>query len=163
MATLQDVIADYAYGTVATAPSPALTGLTFTLAAGEGAEFPAGSFDVQIWPVGQLPLQAPAIAAGSTAEQSRATISGDTLTLSARGMYGTPARAIQVGDLVCQPINASLLNLLLAAAQQGVPITITAGQTYEPPVGQTTASIPITVSAGGKLQIDAGAALVVKS
>lgn len=94
MATTFDPHDNLATSTVATAPSPATTGESLVVAAGQGARFPAsGSFNATIHEDGQLPSPA-------NAEIVRVTaVSTDTLTIT-RAQEGTTARTVVVGDRI---------------------------------------------------------------
>lgn len=88
-----DAHANFGYSTVATAPSPATSGTSLVVAAGNGALFPAVPFNVSVWPTGVQPL-------ASNAEICRVTaISTDTLTI-VRAQEGTAARTVIVGDQI---------------------------------------------------------------
>lgn len=103
-----DALKNFAYGIVATAPSPATSGTSLVLQSGQGASFPVAPFDVTIWPAGVIPL-------GSNAEIARCTaITTDTLTIT-RGQYGTTAQSVAIGYQVCQAINTNLIAQLVAA------------------------------------------------
>jgi len=71
-----DPHANFAYSTVATAPSPTLSGTSLVVAAGQGALFPAPPFNAVVWPAtSPLPLAA-------NAEIVRVTgVSTDTFTI----------------------------------------------------------------------------------
>lgn len=108
---MPDQVTNFSYGTCLTPPSPPSSGLTLVLNTGQGVNFPASvPFDVLIWPTGTQPLQPPVVLAANAAEIARGTISGDTITFTARGLYGTTARTIVTGDQVEVPIDAQLLN-----------------------------------------------------
>ena len=79
--------------TVATAPSPATSGTSLTVTAGQGSRFPTPPFEVTIFPTGSQPLASNAEIVGVTA------VSGDTLTIT-RAQEGTTARSIVVGDQI---------------------------------------------------------------
>lgn len=99
---MPDAHKNFAYSTVATAPSPATSGTSLVLATGDGANFPAAPFNVVIWPTGAQPLVA-------TAEVARCTAkSTDTLTIT-RAQEGTAARTIVVGDQIMAGITAKTL------------------------------------------------------
>lgn len=110
-----DTHADAAISTVATAPSPATSGTSLVVTAGEGARFPSGSFDVTIWPSGAQPSWAAGSAAGGNFEMCRATISTDTLTLT-RAQYGTSARTVVVGDQIALNVTKKSLTDIETAA-----------------------------------------------
>lgn len=88
----QDAVANFAVGTVATAPSPATSGTSLTLTAGQGARFPAAPFNVTLVPVGTSIDNY-----YSAAEIVRVTaISTDTLTIT-RAQEGTTAQSVATG------------------------------------------------------------------
>lgn len=77
--------------TVATAPSPALSGTALIVAAGTGVNFPTPSFYANVWPAGAAPSAA-------NVETVQVTgITTDTFTI-VRHQNGTSARSILVGD-----------------------------------------------------------------
>ena len=89
--------ANFAISTVATAPSPAASGTSLVVAAGEGALFPTVPFQATIWPESTQPL-------ASNAEIVRVTaISTDTFAIT-RTQEGTSARTIVVGDQIAATI-----------------------------------------------------------
>ncbi len=88
-----DAHANLAISTVATAPSPATSGTSLVVAAGEGALFPAAPFNITIWPTGAAPTHANAEIVRCTA------VSTDTLTIT-RAQEGTSARTVVVGDQI---------------------------------------------------------------
>lgn len=88
-----DAHKNFAYSTVATAPSPASSGTSLVVAAGQGALFPAVPFNATVWPAGAQPTT-------TNAEVVRVTaISTDTLTII-RQQEGTSARSVVVGDQI---------------------------------------------------------------
>ncbi len=90
---------NFAYSTIATAPSPATSGTSLVVAAGTGTRFPAVSFNAVIWPAGSDPLS-------SNAEIVRVTaISTDTFTIT-RTQESTSARTVVVGDQIMAAITA---------------------------------------------------------
>lgn len=96
--------ANFAYSTVATAPSPPSSGLTLAVQTGDGAKFPATPFQAAIWPAGSQP---------STSNAEIATCTGvaaDTLTLI-RGTEGSPARTVGAGDQVAAILTAAMHDL----------------------------------------------------
>ncbi len=99
---MPDAHKNFAYSTVATAPSPASSGTSLTVASGGGALFPAPPFNAVVWPTGEQPLS-------TNAEIVRVTaISTDTLTIT-RTQEGTSARSIIVGDQISAAITAKTL------------------------------------------------------
>jgi hypothetical protein len=85
---------NFAYSTIATAPSPATTGTSMVLASGDGAKFPTTfPYNIVVWATGSNPTSA-------NSEIVRVTaITTDTLTI-VRQQEGTSARTIVVGDQV---------------------------------------------------------------
>lgn len=94
---MADARANFAYTTVATPPSPALSGPGLTVSSGAGALFPAVPFNATVWPAGSAPLS-------SNAEIVRVTArTGDNLTIL-RAQEGTNARLIQANDQIAATI-----------------------------------------------------------
>lgn len=90
---LFDAHPNFAYSTVAVAPSPATSGVTLTVQPGDGAEFSEFPFDVTIWPPNTMAIR-------TDSEIARITNQvGDVLTL-VRHVDGGPARAIQLNDQI---------------------------------------------------------------
>lgn len=99
---MPDAHANFAYSTVATAPSPATSGTSLVVAAGQGALFPAVPFNATIWPTAAQPTAA-------NAEIVRVTaISTDTLTIT-RAQEGSSARTVVVGDQIAATITKQTL------------------------------------------------------
>lgn len=112
---LFDAHANFAYSTVATAPSPASSGTSLIVGAGQGTRFPAVPFNAAVWPANQIPTP-------DNSEIVRVTnISTDTLTI-ARAEEGSNARTIVVGDQIAATITTKTLTDLEAVF--GVPQTI---------------------------------------
>lgn len=82
--------ANFSYSTVATAPSPATSGLALTVQSGDGSHFPGSPFNIAVWPAGVQPLR-------SNCEICRVTnIAGDVFTI-VRAQESTSAISITVG------------------------------------------------------------------
>lgn len=97
-----DAHSNFAYSTVATAPSPASSGTSLVVASGDGAKFPTAPFNATVWPASAQPLT-------SNAEIVRVTaISTDTLTIT-RAQESTSARSIGVGDQIAATITAKTI------------------------------------------------------
>lgn len=79
--------------TVATAPSPALSGTSLTVASGTGSKFPTPPFNATVWAAGSQPTTANSEIVGVTA------ITNDTFTIT-RAQAGSSARSIVVGDQI---------------------------------------------------------------
>lgn len=88
-----DLRKNFAYSTVATAPSPASSGTSLVVAAADGAKFPAVSFNAIIWPAGVQPTTANAEIVRVTAKAT------DTFTIT-RTQESTSARTVVVGDQI---------------------------------------------------------------
>jgi hypothetical protein len=100
-----DALKNFATSLVATAPSPATSGTSLVVTAGQGSYFPATPFDATIWPAGVQPTN-------SNAEIVRVTaVATDTFTIT-RAQYGTTAQSIAVGYQIAQTVDANLLNQL---------------------------------------------------
>lgn len=88
-----DAKKNFAHSTVATPPSPAISGTTLVVAAGHGTRFPAVPFNMTIHPSGQAPTPA-------NAEIVRVTnIATDTFTID-RAEESSNARTVIAGDIV---------------------------------------------------------------
>lgn len=98
-----DQYKNFAYSTVATAPSPATTGLSLVVAAGDGSKFPTPPFNATVWPSSAQPTAA-------NAEIVRVTnISTDTFTLSntpSRNQEGSTNQSIAVGWQIAATVTA---------------------------------------------------------
>ena len=93
---------NFAISAVATAPSPASSGTSLVVTAGQGSRFPTPPFNATVWPSGATPDP-------SNAEIVRVTaISTDTLTIT-RQAESTSARSIVVGDQIAATITAETL------------------------------------------------------
>jgi hypothetical protein len=104
-----DAHANFVITAVATAPSPATSGTSLTVATGKGALFPAAPFNCTVWPADTNPLS-------TNAEIVRVTaVVGDVLTIT-RAQEGSSARAILVGDQIAATITAKTLTDVEAAA-----------------------------------------------
>jgi hypothetical protein len=104
-------IENLAISTVATAPSPATTGTTVTVATGHGARFPATTsrYMVVIWPAASSPDPTNAEVCAVTG------ITGDTLTI-VRAQEGSTARSVTVGDQIMMTVTAGDMRLRDALA-----------------------------------------------
>lgn len=100
---MPDLHANFAYSTVATAPSPATSGTSLTVASGDGSKFPTVPFNATVWPASSQPTAANAEIVRVTARST------DTLTI-ARTQEGTSARTIVVGDQIAATITAKTLS-----------------------------------------------------
>jgi hypothetical protein len=97
-----DAHKNFAWSLVATAPSPASSGTSLIITAGQGANFPAAPFNAVICPAGSLPTPA-------NAEIVRVTnVSTDTFTIT-RAQESSSARTVVVGDQIFAAITAKTL------------------------------------------------------
>ena len=93
---------NFAYSTIAAAPSPASSGTSLVVASGGGLLFPTPPFNVTIWPTGTQPIV-------SNAEIARVTaIATDTFTI-VRAQESSSARTVLVGDQIAATITAKTL------------------------------------------------------
>ncbi len=123
--------ANLAASTIATAPSPATSGTTLTVATGTGALFPTAPFNCTIWPTG-----AQATAANSEIIRVTSKGSGDNWTIQ-RTQESTSARAIIVGDQIANTISVKVItdiegiasNASTAAAAAISAVNLSAGAT----------------------------------
>jgi hypothetical protein len=95
---------NFAYSTVATAPSPASSGTSLVVTAADGTKFPTAPFNVTIWPASAQPTAANAEIATCTAKST------DTLTIT-RAQEGTAARTVVIGDQIAATITANVMDL----------------------------------------------------
>jgi len=145
-----------AVSTVATAPSPATSGLTLTLATGEGARMPAVPFNATVWSASTLPTPI-------SAEIVRVTaMSGDQITAMLRAQEQSVARAIVVGDLFAATVTVKALTDVESGANFPLittpgPITLTAAGAV---VKQATDAGTVTLFGGsGAVDLAKGSAI----
>lgn len=94
---------NFSYSTVATAPSPATSGTSLVVASGDGAIFPAVSFNAVIWPAGEQPTT-------TNAEIVRVTnVSTDTFTID-REEESTSARTVVIGDQIMAGVTKKMID-----------------------------------------------------
>jgi hypothetical protein len=131
-----DAVKNFAWSTVATAPSPATTGTSLTVTAGEGTRYPAVPFNASVFPAGTMPTPANAEIVRVTARTT------DVLTIT-RTQEGSSARAIAIGDQIAAAITAktltdldlgfanpmSALGDVITGAASGVPQRLAIGAT----------------------------------
>jgi hypothetical protein len=114
---LADAHKNAAYSLVATAPSPATSGLSLVVTAGEGARFPAPPFNVTVWATGAQPSFVAGGSTGGNFEIIRVgAVSTDTLSSLTRAQEGTTARTVVVGDQIAATITAKTLTDVEATA-----------------------------------------------
>jgi hypothetical protein len=123
-----DAHKNFAISAIATAPTPALSGTTFSVTAADGALFPVVPFNVVVWPAGASPTS-------TNAEVCRVTSkgTGDNWTVT-RITELSSARAIAVGDQVAATITAKTLtdveDYALAGLIPGGRLTFTTGTPF---------------------------------
>ncbi len=131
---------NFAYSTIATAPSPAASGTSLVVASGDGTKFPSVPFNATIWPSGSAPTAA-------NAEIVRVTnISTDTFTIT-RTQESTSARTVIVGDQIAAAITAkTLTDIEDNYANSWSPFQLQTGSAL-----QTLASNPTNITRTGSL------------
>ena len=106
---MADAHKNLATSLVATAPSPASSGTSLVVTAGQGTRFPSVPFNATIGPDSTVLTPA-------NAEIVRVTaISTDTLTI-VRAQEGTSARTVVVGDRITATVTAKTLTDVEAAS-----------------------------------------------
>lgn len=138
---------NFAYSTIATAPSPADSGTSLVVATGNGTLFPTPPFNATIWPASTQPTS-------SNSEIVRVTaISTDTFTIT-RSQEGTTFRNVLISDQIAATITAQSLTDVENIASTWSPFQIGSGaatglQTLANSTGQSgTGSLfvfPVTV------------------
>jgi hypothetical protein len=144
---MYDAHSNLAYSTVAIAPSPATSGTSLTVAAGQGALFPTVPFNCTLYPPNSNPL-------ASNAEIVRVTnVTGDVFTI-VRAQEGTSARTVQTGwqiantatKLVFTDIENSIIQFISAgttkASASQVVFSNSNGVSFGASGQTITASIP---------------------
>jgi hypothetical protein len=99
---MPDAHKNFAHSTIATAPTPATSGTTLVVQAGEGALFPTPPFNATVWPIGAQPTK-------ENSEIVRVTaINTDTFTVI-RNQEDSGFEPIAVGDQIAATITAKVL------------------------------------------------------
>ncbi len=139
---------NFAYSTIATAPSPALSGTTIVVAPGQGDLFPVIPFNATIWPTGVQP---------TAANAEIVTVYGldsDTFTI-VRAQEGTAARSIVVGDQIAATVTSNSLSDIETIASTLAPMALSSSGTALQTLNSATGSagtgsllmFPVTVPA----------------
>ncbi len=111
-----DAHKNFAYSTVAVAPIPASSGTALTVAASDGAKFPAVPFNATVWPASTQPTAA-------NAEIVRVTlIATDVLTIT-RTQESSSARTIIAGDQIAATVTALTLTDVEGNVDNTAPVT----------------------------------------
>lgn len=107
---------------VATAPSPASSGTSLVVTAGEGTLFDTPPFNAVVCPVSAQPTAANSEVVRVTAKST------DTFSTIVRAQEGSSARSIQVGDRIFVPVTAKTFTDIQTAldGKQALDATLTA-------------------------------------
>jgi hypothetical protein len=147
-----DAHKNFALSTVATAPSPATSGTSLTVATGDGAKFPTPPFNATIWPTGSQPTSA-------NAEIVRVTaLATDTLTIT-RAQESTSARAILAGDQIAATITAKTITDIEVAASD-LPGNVISFGADPAGVADSTAAFTACAAAGNSIYVPSGTYLI---
>ena len=133
-----DAHSNFAYSTIAVAPSPSLTGLTLTVAAGTGVLFPTPPFNAVAWPAG---TESPTT---DNAEIIRVTGRATDVLTIVRAQEGTDPVGINVGDQLMVGITEQLLDDMTVDVK-----VFTSSGTWVPKNGHTVARV-MAWGAGGQ-------------
>lgn len=137
---------NFAYSTVATAPSSPTAGTSVTLEAGGVAKFPTVfPFYATVWPVSEIPSSSNAEIVKVTANPS-----GQVFTI-VRQQEGTSARSIIIGDQIAQNITAATFGYKQFIVKTG---TYTALPTDHVIICNSTTAFTVTLpsaTASGKI------------
>ena len=129
-----DNMKDFAVSTVQVPPSPPTSGLTLTVATGEGSRFPVPPFDLTMWPPGVN-------ATPANAEIARVTaMSGDDVTAMTRAQYGFTAKSVASGWQVAQNVTANLLGQITTGPTGATGPSGPTGPSGRGPTGPTGAT-----------------------
>jgi hypothetical protein len=113
---MPDQHANFSYSTVATAPSPATSGTSVSVAS--GGTWPAVPFNVTVWPPGTIPL-----AANAEIVRVTASTGGSTPTFTIiRAQEASTAQAIAVGWQIAATITALTMQTAEMAGN-GIDVT----------------------------------------
>ena len=121
MATFQ-AHANLAWSTVVTPPSPATSGTTLTVTAGQGALFPVTPFNALVAPANTVPTTLNAEIVTVT------NVTGDTLTIT-RAQESTTAQAIAAGYVIADAITAKTITDIETAIPTAANPTASVGTT----------------------------------
>lgn len=128
-------ILDYATSTVATAPSPATSGTSLTVASGHGSRFPATPFSVTAHPANEMPTL------DNSEKLTVTNKSGDVFTIT-RAQGDTTAKSIADGWMIT---NALFKDDLDAKAEDSTVVKLSGNQTI---AGSKTFTGYTTLSGG---------------
>lgn len=142
---MADSVANFAFSTVATAPSPATTGTSLVVASGDGTLFPAVPFNAVVYPSDADPST-------SNAEIVRVTaVSTDTLTIT-REQESTSARTIVTGDRIHAGVTKAFLESLVAKSLFNANTILSADSDDTPAALSIAASSIVARLASGNIK-----------
>lgn len=108
-----DAHKNFAYSTVATAPSPATSGTSLTVATGDGTKFPTPPFNCTAWPASTQPSTA-------NAEEIRVTaVAGDVFTI-VRAQESSTAQSIAVGYQIDNSVSVKVITDIETTIPQNI-------------------------------------------
>ncbi len=137
---MADAHKNFAYSLVATAPSPATTGTSLVVTAGQGTLFPTTPFNATVWPASAQPT-------ATNAEIVTVTnVATDTFTIT-RTQENSYNRTIIVGDQIAATITAKTLLDAESSIQTWTPYILQSVQSGV----QTLASATNQTSSGSLL------------
>jgi len=144
---MADLHKNFAYSLVATAPSPATTGTSLVVTAGQGALFPTPPFQATIWITGAQPTTLNAEIVTVTA------VSTDTFTIT-RNVEGSSARTVIIGDQIAATITMQTLNDVEGELVPTTDRTIAGGfSKYVPDTLEITSGKFFEISSGGVVEV----------
>jgi hypothetical protein len=126
--------ANFAYSTVATAPTPnAQTSTNLSVQAGDGAKFPTVPFNCTVWPTGVQPLSTNAEIITVTSKGT-----GDNWTITRTAETGGINRSIVVGDQIA----ATITKKTITDIESNVPADVTLNSFQNRVLGASSGVIP---------------------
>lgn len=149
-----DQIKNFAYSTVATAPSPATSGTSVVVTTGEGSRFPTPPFNAVIWATGSIPIP-------TNAEIVRVTaISTDTFTIT-RAHESSSARTVVVGDQIAAAITKKVIEDTFTWLTKTANYTAVRGEQIacDTSGGAFTITLPASPATGDFVKIKAGSSV----
>lgn len=112
-----DAHKNFAHAAVASAPSPATSGTSLTVAFDHGGRFPATPFNATVWPTAEAPTY-------SNSEIVRVTnVTGDVMTIQ-RANEGTTAKSITTDCTIAATVTAKTIQDIESQVTKIIPFTI---------------------------------------
>ena len=143
-----DAHANLAVSTVAVAPIPASSGLSLTVATGQGVRFPAPPFNATVTAAGLQPDP-------SNSEIIRVTgVAGDVFTITRQAEPGGTARSIVATDRIAETITSKTLTDLEAAVAAGA--SSVAAETSRATTAEGTLTTTLASEASARASADSG-------